>query len=67
MRSITASAPRAECGCALTPSRAVSCCIMLSAQVRRSTYHDVLKLDEATGLLQIKGEVELMPVFARMR
>lgn len=34
--------------------RAVLCCAVL--QVRRSTYHEVLKLAEAQQLLQIKGE-----------
>lgn len=33
-----------------------ACLLCLSAcQVRRSTYHEVLKLDEATGLLNVKG------------
>jgi ribosomal protein L37E len=35
---------------------AASCCAVVYCQVRRSTYHEVLKLNEAQNLLQIKGE-----------
>jgi hypothetical protein len=36
--------------------RIALCCAVVYCQVRRSTYHEVLKLNEAQNLLQIKGE-----------